>query len=99
MKQRLVRAPSIGPPHHGEHRHDGGAAAIQADQPAAVKPGQAAQAWYAWPYYEALSLEEADRMINSVFDPEEVASERTVIISEREGNENEPLFRLEWTWR
>jgi zinc protease len=37
---------------------------------------------------------EADRMVNSVFDPEEVASERTVIISEREGNENEPLFRL-----
>ena len=37
---------------------------------------------------------EADRMVNSVFDPEEVASERTVIISERQGNENHPLFRL-----
>jgi zinc protease len=37
---------------------------------------------------------EADRMVNSLFDPQEVASERTVIISEREGNENEPLFRL-----
>jgi len=37
---------------------------------------------------------EADRMVNSTFDPQEVASERTVIISEREGNENEPLFRL-----
>lgn len=37
---------------------------------------------------------EADRMINSLFDPGEVASERTVIISEREGSENEPLFRL-----
>jgi zinc protease len=37
---------------------------------------------------------EADRMINSSFDPGEVASERTVIISEREGNENEPLFLL-----
>ena len=28
---------------------------------------------------------EADRMVNSLFDPEEVESERTVIISEREG--------------
>jgi zinc protease len=37
---------------------------------------------------------EADRMANSLFDPSEVASERTVIISERQGNENEPLFRL-----
>ena len=41
----------------------------------------------------ALRLE-ADRMLNSRFDAEEVASERTVIISEREGHENEPLFRL-----
>jgi zinc protease len=37
---------------------------------------------------------EADRMINSQFAAEEIESERTVIISEREGNENEPLFRL-----
>jgi len=36
---------------------------------------------------------ESDRMANSVIDPDEVASERTVIISEREGNENNP----EWT--
>jgi len=41
----------------------------------------------------ALSLE-ADRMVNSLFDEKDVASERTVIISEREGNENEPLFQL-----
>jgi zinc protease len=41
----------------------------------------------------ALRLE-ADRMANSIFHPKEVASERTVIISEREGSENEPLFRL-----
>jgi zinc protease len=33
---------------------------------------------------------EADRMVNSLFDPNEVESERTVIISEREGSENEP---------
>jgi len=37
---------------------------------------------------------EADRMQNGLFEPEEVASERTVIISERQGGENEPLFRL-----
>ena len=37
---------------------------------------------------------ESDRMKNSIFDEKEVASERTVIISEREGHENEPLFKL-----
>ena len=41
----------------------------------------------------ALRLE-ADRMANSIFDKKEVASERTVIISEREGSESEPLFML-----
>lgn len=41
----------------------------------------------------ALQLE-SDRMINSQFKEKEVASERTVIISEREGSENEPLFQL-----
>jgi zinc protease len=41
----------------------------------------------------ALDLE-ADRMRNSLFRPEDVESERTVIISERQGNENEPLFLL-----
>ncbi len=42
-----------------------------------------------------LALElEADRMVNSTFDPLEVESERKVVISEREGSENEPLFRL-----
>ena len=37
---------------------------------------------------------EADRMVNSLYEPKEVESERTVIISEREGNENDPLFKL-----
>lgn len=37
---------------------------------------------------------EADRMVNSLFDVEEVESERTVVISERDGHENEPMFRL-----
>jgi zinc protease len=53
-------------------------------------------------YYETLPADkidlalrlEADRMVNSVFDPAEVEAERTVILSEREGSENEPLFRL-----
>ena len=41
----------------------------------------------------ALRLE-ADRMTASLFDATEVTNERTVIISERQGNENEPMFRL-----
>jgi zinc protease len=41
----------------------------------------------------ALRLE-ADRMTRSLFDPKDVASERTVVISEREGHENEPMFLL-----
>jgi zinc protease len=43
----------------------------------------------------ALALRlEADRMVNCQFKAGDVASERTVIISERQGEENEPLFRL-----
>ncbi|GJQ52976.1 MAG: hypothetical protein HKUEN02_18230 [Anaerolineaceae bacterium] len=53
-------------------------------------------------YYETMPADkidlglrlESDRMMNSEFKPEEVASERTVIMSEREGSENEPLFML-----
>jgi zinc protease len=41
----------------------------------------------------ALQLE-ADRMQGSLFKTEEVESERTVIISERQGHENDPLFKL-----
>ena len=41
----------------------------------------------------ALELE-ADRMKNSLFEADEVESERTVIISELEGSENEPVYRL-----
>ena len=37
---------------------------------------------------------EADRMCNALYDPEEVESERTVIISEREGLENDPTYKL-----
>ena len=62
-----------------------------------------ASTWLDWTLYEAsmpavridLPLRlEADRMIHSVFDPGVVESERTVIISERQGNENSPSFRL-----
>jgi zinc protease len=41
----------------------------------------------------SLSLE-ADRMSKSRFDPQEVNRERNVVISEREGNENQPRFLL-----
>ena len=37
---------------------------------------------------------EADRMTNALFVPKEVESERTVIISERQGSENSPQFLL-----
>ncbi len=53
-------------------------------------------------YYETLPADkidlaldlEADRMQNSLFKPEEVESERTVIIAERQGDENNPFFKL-----
>ena len=53
-------------------------------------------------YYEVLPAEhlelavdiEADRMGSALFDPADVESERTVIISEREGAENHPGFWL-----
>lgn len=38
---------------------------------------------------------EADRMVNARFDPAEVESERSVIIAEREGHENEPTWHLD----
>jgi len=41
----------------------------------------------------AISIE-SDRMVNSLFLPDEVERERTVIISEREGSENNPSFLL-----
>lgn len=53
-------------------------------------------------YYETLPADkidlalrlEADRMAHSLFTPAEVEAERTVIIAERQGHENEPMFRL-----
>ncbi|MBN1564196.1 MAG: insulinase family protein [Anaerolineae bacterium] len=37
---------------------------------------------------------EADRMVNAHFNVDDVESERTVIISEREGSENDPIYWL-----
>ena len=38
---------------------------------------------------------EADRMLNTIFDPDEVETERNVIIAERESHENSPTFKLD----
>lgn len=62
-----------------------------------------AMTWMDWTtYFETLPADkidfalqlEADRMRHALFPPKEVASERTVIISERQGHENNPAFRL-----
>ena len=59
--------------------------------------------WYDFTtYYETLPAHkisvaldiESDRMRNAAFDPDEVEAERSVIISERQGNENSPHFLL-----
>lgn len=63
-----------------------------------------AMTWYDFTsYFETLPADkislaldiESDRMVHALFSPEEVAAERTVIISERQGNENNPLFLLD----
>lgn len=41
----------------------------------------------------ALALE-ADRMVNAQIDPDKLASERKVVLSEIEGDENDPQYRL-----
>jgi zinc protease len=62
-----------------------------------------AMTWIDWTaYYETMPADridlaldlESDRMLNCTYTPADVDSERTVIISERQGNENEPTFRL-----
>lgn len=53
-------------------------------------------------YYETLPADrlalsiaiESDRMANSIYDPEETESERTVILSERQGGRNNPGYLL-----
>jgi zinc protease len=60
--------------------------------------------WQDWTvYFETFPAEridlalqvESDRMANALFDPLETESERTVILSEREGSENNYLYRLQ----
>lgn len=62
-----------------------------------------AMTFYDWTaYYEVMPANridlglqlEADRMVNSLYDPAEVESERTVILSERSGSENSPSWLL-----
>jgi len=62
--------------------------------------GMTAQDWTV--YFETLPADrielalqvESDRMVNAVFDPQETELERTVILSEREGSENNEFYRL-----
>lgn len=62
--------------------------------------GMTSQDWTT--YYETFPAErielalqiESDRMANSIFDPDETESERTVILSEREGSENSYFYLL-----
>ena len=58
-----------------------------------------AATWKDWTYYwETLASDklelamkiESDRMVNSLLDPKEFNSEKTVVLSELEGNENDP---------
>lgn len=60
--------------------------------------------WIDWTtYFETLPSDrfdlalriESDRMVNSLFDAQELEKERTVVISEREGAENFPCWLLE----
>jgi zinc protease len=62
-----------------------------------------AMTWLDWTaYFETMpagSIDlglrlEADRMVHSLIEADEFESERTVVIAERQGNENEPTFRL-----
>jgi zinc protease len=62
--------------------------------------GMTGQDWTV--YFETLPADridlalhvESDRMANAVFDPAETELERTVILSEREGSENNEFYRL-----
>lgn len=84
----------------GTHRFPGEVA----DRVVAADGGvRNAMTWLDWTaYFETMPVDkidfalrlEADRMSHALFPPKEVASERTVIISERQGHENSPSYRL-----
>jgi zinc protease len=104
---RNERAGMTGISHWVEHMQFKGTPAFPAGSldRAVSREGGAwnAMTWLDWTaYFETLPADhidlglrlEADRMTESLFARKEVASERTVIVSERQGYENEPTFRL-----
>jgi zinc protease len=104
---RNERAGLTGVSHWVEHMQFKGTPAFPAGSldRAVSREGGAwnAMTWLDWTaYFETLPADhidlglrlEADRMTQSLFARKEVTSERTVIISERQGSENEPTFRL-----
>lgn len=104
---RNERAGLTGISHWVEHMQFKGTSAFPAGSldRAVSREGGAwnAMTWLDWTaYFETLPADkidlglrlEADRMTESLFARKEVTSERTVIISERQGYENEPTFRL-----
>lgn len=84
----------------GTPTHPKGSIMLEVNRNGGVLNGFTSQDFTA--YFEILPADrldlglriESDRMANSIIDPEEVTSERTVIISEREGNENNPEWAL-----
>jgi zinc protease len=104
---RNERAGQTGISHWVEHMQFKGTPAFPAASldRAVSREGGAwnAMTWLDWTaYFETMPADkidlglrlEADRMTASLFARKEVTSERTVIISERQGYENEPTFRL-----
>ena len=104
---RHERTGRTGSSHWVEHMQFKGTAAFPADsvERAVSRVGGMwnAMTWIDWTaYFETMPAEqidlalqlEADRMVNSRYTKKDVQSERTVIISERQGNENQPTFLL-----
>jgi len=104
---RHERTGRTGSSHWVEHMQFKGTDAFPADsvERAVSRVGGVwnAMTWIDWTaYFETMPADqielalqlEADRMINSRFTEQDVQSERTVIISERHGSENQPIFLL-----
>ncbi len=104
---RHERTGRTGISHWVEHMQFKGTAAFPADsvERAVSRVGGVwnAMTWIDWTaYFETMPADridlalqlEADRMVNSRYTKKDVQSERTVIISERQGNENQPTFLL-----
>jgi len=104
---RHERTGRTGSSHWVEHMQFKGTAAFPADsvERAVSRVGGMwnAMTWIDWTaYFETMPADqidlalqlEADRMVNSRYTKKDVQSERTVIISERQGSENQPTFLL-----